>query len=253
MTQARSQTSTSGNKTQKESVSKKSVGKREPLLPERIESEALLLIETHGLEAFTTRKLGECLGCEAMSIYYHFPSKAHILDALVDRLLGALPIPPQNLSPGRRLRALVQSWREMARQHPRFYLWMAMHRWNSPTGVGFLAEVLDCFHVAGLSEERAARGFRVLGYYVLGATLDETSGYAKGPSSLYPMDDAAVQLQHPKVYQANPYFVPMEFDRTFTLGLDVLLQGLGIEERQQLPSMQPAEYSTDSKSQSGTR
>lgn len=229
MTSTRVQPTKSRKNTAKDLATMKPRGTREPLHRERIESEALALIETQGLDAFTTRKLGERLGCEAMSIYYHYPSKAHLLDALVDRLLSTLPIPPKDIAPAQRLRALVQSWRTMARQHPRFYLWMAMHRWNSVTGVGFMAEVLDCFHDAGLAEEGAARGFRALGYYVLGATLDETSGYAQGPSSLNPMSETDVQQQHPLVYQAGQYFIPTEFDCTFALGLGVLLRGLKVD------------------------
>jgi hypothetical protein len=43
------------------------------------------------------------------------------------------------------------------------------------------------------------------------------------------MSEADVQQQHPLVYQAGQYFVPTEFDRTFALGLGVLLQGLKVE------------------------
>jgi AcrR family transcriptional regulator len=197
---------------------------------EKIETEALALIETEGLEGFSTRKLGQALGCEAMSIYYHFPSKAHLLDALVDRTLSSLPTAPKTLSPGQSLRHMAQAWRTMARERPRFYLWMALHRWNSEVGVRFLAEVLACFHAAGLKPEQAARGFRVLGYYLLGATLDENSGYAHGPSAIQPMPDADVKRLHPQVAQAGRFFSPAHFDATFELGLTVLLQGLGVED-----------------------
>lgn len=94
----------------------------------------------------------------------------------------------------------------------------------------FLAEVLDCFYAAGLKPEQAARGFRVLGYYLLGATLDETSGYAQGPSSVQPLPDEAVQRLYPQVAQAGHYFQPEHFDATFELGLKLLLQGLGMED-----------------------
>lgn len=202
---------------------------RPALTRERIETEALALIERDGMEAFSTRRLGEALGCEAMSLYNHFPSKAHVLDALVDRVLGGIPVPERSLPAGQRLRLLAQQWRAMARRHARFYPWLALHRWNSPTGVAFLGEILDCFRAAGLSDEAAARGFRVLGYYLLGATLDETSGYAQGPSSLSPMTADELQQRHPHVAQAGRYFMPGQFDATFELGLRVVLQGLGVE------------------------
>jgi AcrR family transcriptional regulator len=203
---------------------------RSMLSRERIETEALALIEAQGLEGFSTRKLGQRLGCEAMSIYHHFPSKAHLLDALVDRALSSLPIAPRDAPPAERIRRLAQAWRAMSRQAPRFYLWMALHRWNSATGVQFLAEVLDCFYAARLSPEQAARGFRVLGYYLLGATLEETSGYAQGPSAMEPLPDADVKRLYPQVAHAGRYSNPDQFDTTFDLGIKLLLQGLGIED-----------------------
>jgi AcrR family transcriptional regulator len=201
---------------------------------ENIEAEALALIEEEGLEGFSTRKLGERLGVEAMSIYHHFPSKAHLLDTLVDRTLSRLPLAPRDASPAQRIRYLAQAWRIMSRQTPRFYLWMALHRWNSATGVKFLAEVLDCFYAAGLPPEQAARGFRVLGYYLLGATLEETSGYSQGPSSVAPLPEEEVQRQFPQVAQAGEYFSPEQFDATFELGLGLLLRGLGMEAKNAL-------------------
>ena len=61
---------------------------REPLSADRIETAALDLIEKEGLDAFSTRKLAATLSCEAMSIYHYFPSKGHLMDALVDRVIG---------------------------------------------------------------------------------------------------------------------------------------------------------------------
>ena len=47
----------------------------------------MALVDREGLEALSTRRLGDELGCEAMSIYHHFPSKAYLMDALVDMML----------------------------------------------------------------------------------------------------------------------------------------------------------------------
>ncbi|MFJ3049993.1 TetR/AcrR family transcriptional regulator [Pseudomonas nitroreducens] len=216
-------------KTPVDALTEEGVGQREPLTRERIELEALRLIEQDGLDTFSTRRLGAALGCEAMSIYNYYPSKAHILDALVDRVLRAIPTPDRQGSPAERIRELAQHWRQMARRHARLYAWLALHRWNSRDGVGFLAEILDCFLAAGLSDEEAARGFRVLGYYLLGATLDEINGYAEGTSSLHPLSDEELQRDFPAVARAGAFFSPEHFDRTFELGLGVVLEGLKIE------------------------
>ena len=202
---------------------------RTALTRERIEIEALALIDAQGIEAFSTRKLGERLGCEAMSIYHHFPSKAHILDALVDRVLGGMPIPDKTQRPAERLRQFADGWRRISLQHPRFYLWLSLHQWNSATGVRFMNEMLACFADAGLSAEMSVRGFRMLGYYVQGATLDESSGYAQGHSSLSPMPQDALEREYPQVATARRYSAPEHFDRTFDLGWDALVRALGLE------------------------
>ena len=202
---------------------------RTALTRERIEIEALALIDMQGIEAFSTRKLGERLGCEAMSVYHHYPSKAHILDALVDRVLGGMPIPDKTLRPAERLRQFAQGWRRVALQHPRFYLWLSLHQWNSTVGVNFINEMLTCFTDAGLSPETAARGFRMLGYYVQGATLDESSGYAQGHSSLSPIPQEALERDYPQVANARQYSAPEHFDRTFDLGWDALVRALELD------------------------
>lgn len=201
---------------------------RPALSRDLIEAEALRLIDAEGLEAFSTRRLGQALGCEAMSIYHHFPSKAHLLDALVDRVLATIPIPERTLPAAERLTLLARAWRRMAHAHAGFYPWLALHRWNSEVGVRFLGEWLECLHAAGLDDENAARGLRVLGYYMLGATLDETRGYARGASSLNPISDAELAQRHPAVARAGRWFAAAQFDRTFEVGLAIVLGGLGV-------------------------
>lgn len=201
---------------------------RQALTRELIEDAALALIEQDGLDAFSTRRLGERLGCQAMSIYHHFPSKAHILDALVDRVLASIELPQRRLLPKTRVRNIARQWRLAALAHPRLYPYLSMHRWNSETGAKFLAEILACFHDAGLKPEVCARQFRVLCYFVLGATLDEISGYGNGTSSMQPVSDEDLLQNFPQVADAGRYFKPEEFERTFELGLDMFLKSSGL-------------------------
>ena len=203
--------------------------KRVALTRERIEIEALALIDSDGIDAFSTRKLGARLGCEAMSIYHHFPSKAHILDALVDRALGGMPIPDKSLTPAQRLREFAQSWRTFSLKHPRFHVWLSVYQWNSLTGTRYMNEMLDCFYDAGLSPEMAAYSFRVLGYYVQGVTIDESIGYAMGPSSLNPVPPDVLARDFPRVAQSQLRFTQEHFDRIFEIGYGALLRELGLE------------------------
>jgi len=82
----------------------RAAAKRAPLTRERIARAALELVQRHGLAALSTRRLGTQLRCEAMSIYHHFPSKGHLLDAMVDHAIASIEAPPAGLGPVERLR-----------------------------------------------------------------------------------------------------------------------------------------------------
>ena len=66
----------------------------------------------------------------------------------------------------------------------------------------------------------------MLSYYVTGAALDETSGYAKGPSAAEPVPNEIVARDYPMVASVGPYFRFGSFDATFFAGLDLLLDGI---------------------------
>ena len=66
---------------------------REPLSRERIVRTALELGEHDGLDALTMRGLGRELGVEAMALYYYFPSKEALLDAIVEKAVAEMRPP----------------------------------------------------------------------------------------------------------------------------------------------------------------
>lgn len=196
---------------------------RAKLTREGIETAAFSLIEREGLEGFSTRKLASDLGCEAMSIYHHFPSKAHLFEALVDRLVESLEMPPKNLPWRERLRRAMEDFRRIGRVHPAFAPYLITYRMNSPTCLRWLDDIIGLFDDGGFDSETAARLFRATGYYLMGAILDETSGYGRGPSATVTVTDEQLAVDFPRVARAGLFFGPEDFDRTFRIGLDLLL------------------------------
>ena len=161
---------------------------------ERIVATALGLVDVHGLPALTFRRLGEALGCEAMSVYHYFPSKRHLLDALVASVLDGIGEPPAEEDPIDRLRYLGREYRSMAHRHPQFFPHVALHRLDMPAGVAFIERMLRHFREALPDDRLAAQAFRIFRFYVIGAALDET---------------------------ARP-----DFDSTFELGFEMMLRGI---------------------------
>jgi AcrR family transcriptional regulator len=181
---------------------------------ERIVDTALGLVDREGLPALTFRRLGAALDCEGMSIYHYFPSKQHLVDALVEKTLEGVRDPPADLDPIARLRFLGYEYRAMAHRHPKFFSAAAAHRFNMPAGVAFIERMLGHFRATLPDDQLAAQMFRIFGYYVVGAALDETSGYAAGPSAA-----------------EAPWF-----QSTFDVGFEMLLKGIDAA-RATLPSV----------------
>jgi len=197
--------------------------RREPLTPERIVDAALAVVEEEGLAAFSTRKLGERLGCEAMSIYHHFPSKQHLLDALVEHAIATVEVPEPGPDGEARLRRTLESYRAMAHRWPALFPLVAVHRFNMPAGIRFIESLLRVLHWKMQDPELTARHFRAMGYFLIGACLEETAGYAKGPSAAEPVDDEFLAREAPHLAMMARYFAPSEWQQTWQLGVDALI------------------------------
>ncbi|BAV52046.1 transcriptional regulator [Mesorhizobium loti] len=190
---------------------------------EMIEDAAFEVIEREGFAGFSTRKLAAELGCEAMSIYHHFPSMAHLFEAMVDRLVSQLKMPDPDLPWRQRMRIAVLDYRRIGREHPAFATYFLTYRMNSPTCLAYIDNIVGLFNDGGFSPEMAARLFRAVGYYLGGALLDETAGYTKGPSAVTTVSDEQLARDFPNIAAAGRYFGKAEFDTTFDLGLKMLL------------------------------
>ena len=202
-------------------------GRGPSLSPARIAAAAMALVDREGLAALSTRRLGEELGCEAMSIYHHFPSKAHLMDALVDLMLAEAHVALEPQWDWReRLRRAAHGFRAMALKHPAFFPFFAVHRLNTPAGIAYIDGIIGILREAGFSDREAATYFRELGYYLTGAALDETAGYAKGPSSANPVSDETIAANFKHLAAATRYFQPAHFQATFETGLEILLAGI---------------------------
>lgn len=209
-------------------------GRGGPLSRELIAATAMALVDREGLSALSTRRLGEELGCEAMSIYHHFPSKTHLMDALVDLMLADAHV--QLLAEWdwlERLRRCAHGFRAMALKHPKFFPYFAVHRLNTPSGVAFIDRIIGILRDAGFSDRDAATYFREIGYYLTGAALDESAGYAQGPSAAEPVSNETIASDFKNLAAAAQFFQPAHFEATFETGLEMLLAGIARAYRDQ--------------------
>ncbi|MEU5878950.1 TetR/AcrR family transcriptional regulator [Spirillospora sp. NPDC047279] len=97
-------------------------GPKPKLTVDRIVTTAMALADADGLGALSMRRIADELGVAAMSIYTYVPSKAELIDVMVDRASGELA-PPPDVPPG----GVRDAWRSglehIARQN-----WALFHR-----------------------------------------------------------------------------------------------------------------------------
>jgi AcrR family transcriptional regulator len=209
-------------------AAKRGKGKKPALTAERIRDEALALIEAEGLEAFSTRKLGRALGCEAMAIYWYYPSKDALLDAVVDTIVAQIaPMSEVKSSDWiADLRKLAFAYRGLARKYPNAFPLLATRRFATPGTYRFLEALFAAAREQGFEPRTTARYFRIVSSYCSGIGLDEIAGL--------PASDGGGEAEEgsgdlPHLEELNPWLQPEHFDEVFAYGLEVLLGSLARE------------------------
>jgi AcrR family transcriptional regulator len=192
--------------------------KRVPLDRERIAAAAFEHVDRVGVESFSLRTLAGELRVEPMSLYHWFPSKAHLLEELMERVLAEMEVPMEGTL-GERLAGACRSFRKAIVAHPGFASYALRHRFNSQVGLRVLERFLEMFHEAGGGPEVAAGLFRFTIHWMMGFCLDETGGFAKGPSAIEPVPGDVIRRDFPRVAQLEPFNGPEHFDALFEAGL----------------------------------
>lgn len=191
------------------------------LTAERIRDVALALIDRAGLDAFSTRKLGEALGCEAMAIYYYYPSKEALLDAVVDQMMAgvAAEVGTETADWVDAMRKVAHAYRKVARVHPKAFPLLATRRFASESTYAFLDELFALARRQRISDRTVARFYRVVGSYCSGFALNELA-QRREPST------ASQRAKFARIAAVSAYLEPEHADDTFSFGLEILLDAL---------------------------
>jgi AcrR family transcriptional regulator len=193
---------------------------REPavrLNEETVVDAALALIAERGLDGLSMRALGEALGVEAMSLYHWFASKDRLLDAIADRLLAKVVVPPTPTAATWRqwLAEVARSYRRVGLAHRRAFPLLATRRFLSPGATAFLQANIAAHLAAGFTIREALRLTRSIGAYINGIVLAEVapSPSPQSSSAARHWEETAAALKLPAL------------DGAFEYGLACILDG----------------------------
>ena len=206
---------------------------RTPLTRERVLQAAVALADDSGIESLTMRKLGQALGVEAMSLYYHVANKDALLDGMVDLVFGEIEFPASGADWKSAMRQRAVSARAALRRHPWAVALMESRRTPGPANLGHHDAVLGCLRQAGFPVALAAHAYSLLDAYIYGFALQEatlpfdtpeqTTELAQEILAGFPADAyphlAELAVQH--VLQPG-----YDYGDEFQFGLDLILDGL---------------------------
>ena len=120
---------------------------------EEVVSAAIALADAEGLAALSMRRVAEALGLSPMSLYTYVPSKAELVDLMVDRVAVEIAEPDQSLTGWReKVEHLARQRWAMAQRHA-WLTEVGIHR--PPLGPNILAKVeatLQALDGQGLTE-----------------------------------------------------------------------------------------------------
>jgi AcrR family transcriptional regulator len=202
---------------------------------DQIVSSAIALGDESGLENLTLRELAEELGIGTMTLYSYFQSKDELLDAMADRLLGALTI---SAHPGMELRGVVRAvayaYRDLFRRHPSAVRLLAMRATkNRDDAAGGMNETLGALRNAGLDGRQAVRAMGVIVHYTLGfsayqivrpwGALDADPELIRTRALHYESQNST---SFPHVVEMAAQLVELPSDVQFEFGVETLAAGL---------------------------
>lgn len=142
---------------------------------ERISIKARELIDEHGLDALSMRRLGTALGYEAMAIYKHVPDKQALLDLVVSDLYAQMSMPDPAARWDQRLRHIASELRRMALASPHMFVRAITRPPGTAAVTMHIDNTLAALRDGGLSESEVVANFHLFVNVTAGALLAETA------------------------------------------------------------------------------
>ena len=211
---------------------------RAPLSREAVVDAALRVLDREGAAGLSMRRVADELGTGPASLYWHVANKDALIDLIIDRVAGEVPLPePEPDRWQEQLRDWLLGVRGVFGRHPGV---AALTLGRVPTGpnvVRWAEWTLALMRGAGIPDRIAAFAGDLLGLY-LGATgyeaalppmtsptgeplsPEEAAGMVRDYFASLPAD------QFPNVLATLDELFSGGPDERFELGLDVILRGL---------------------------
>ena len=148
---------------------------------------ALRIVDSHGIDGLSMRRLSAEVGRDPTVLYRHVPNKAALLDGVAEIVLRQLRVDAADPDWAGQLRTVAKDFRRLALEHPNVLPLLVTRPLATPLGqrppgmLRPLEDVLTLLTSAGVSGVDALHIYRVLFGYLHGHILTELQEVIERP------------------------------------------------------------------------
>jgi AcrR family transcriptional regulator len=186
---------------------------------------ALAIADERGLAAVTMRAVAKRVGVTSMALYPHIGGKDGLLDGMVDRLVGQLPM----ITEGdwrTRMRTLATAMRALAKRYPGATALLFARPTVTPDAVRVVDTIYLALLDAGVPPSQVARLERLISTVVVGYAVSESNGrFSPGTANPRARRGQLPETDLPGHHALAPYLdEDTDWDAEFEADLDDLAQ-----------------------------
>jgi Transcriptional regulator len=197
---------------------------------------ALEIVDRHGVEHLSMRRLGQALDRDPMSLYRYAPNKAAVLDGLAEVVLDQLSIDTTDTDWVNQARSVAHQFRRLALVHPNVVPLLVTRPLATPLGLRPLGTLrplesfLELLIRAGFDDADALHVYRSFFGFLYGHVLNELQELVDNPEET----DDLLRLglhrlpirEFPRLRALAPVLASYDGHAELESGLDILLTGL---------------------------
>jgi AcrR family transcriptional regulator len=208
---------------------------------------SLEIIDRDGVDGLSMRRLGRTLGRDPMAFYRYAPSKAGLLDGVVELILEQLEVDTADPDWAGQLRAVARSYRQLALSHPRVVPLLVTRPLATPLGLRPLGTLrpleatLELLTRAGFTNVDALHIYRSFIGFLHGHILNELQELVDNHDETDELLRLGLQRlplpEFPLLRGLAPALAAYDGTIELERGLDILLTGL---QAQLPPTIQPS-------------
>lgn len=211
-------------------------GPRSTLSREIMLHAALAIVDEHGVDSLSMRRLGEAVDRDPMALYRYAPNKAAVLDGVAELVLSQLAIDTTDPDWTGQLRSVAHQFRRLALAHPNAVPLLVTRPLATPLGLRPLGtlrpleDFLELLARAGFADLDALHVYRSFFGFLYGHVLNELQEIVDNPEET----DDLLRLglhrlpvrEFPRIRALATALATYNGHAELDRGLDTLLTGL---------------------------